>query len=45
MKTNKTYLLSKEATDALDEKAKATGRKKSQLVERAILRCYGNGAK
>ena len=40
-KITKTFVLSDEAVQALKEKAKATGRKLSQLVERAILRCYG----
>jgi len=41
VKKNQTFLLSHEAIEALKNHAKATGRKKSQLVERAILRCYG----
>jgi predicted DNA-binding protein len=41
MKKNVTVLISLEAIEALKEHAKKTGRKKSQLVERAIQRCYG----
>lgn len=41
MKKNQTFLLSQDAIEALKNKAKATGRKKSQIVERAILRYCG----
>jgi hypothetical protein len=39
------FFISQDAIKALNVRMAITGRKKSQLVERAILRCYGNGAK
>ena len=41
LRKNQTYLLSKEAIEVLAVRARITGRKKSQLVERAIMRAYG----
>ena len=41
MKKNQTFLLSKEAIELLAVHARTTGRKKSQIVERAILRYCG----
>jgi hypothetical protein len=41
MKKKQTFFISAEAIEALKNHKKATGRNKSLLVERAILRCYG----
>ena len=41
MKIAQTFKLSKEVAEVLACKAATTGRTKTQLVERAIMRAYG----
>lgn len=43
--TRKAIQISEAVHEVLRDKAKATGKKIIFLAERAILRCYGNGAK
>jgi hypothetical protein len=43
MKKKQTFFISARAIEVLKNHKEATGRNKSLLVERAILRCYGNG--